>query len=197
MIKNIKNIVCLGFLMIAFSAVSQETVNGSDVSSFIIGGGQETTTATLFINEVSIVDVSPEGAAVISSGATVLLEAGLASAASGTSDFAPDIWINYSYRPISPGDQSEIFMRLSEPLPADITLQARVIETSSGGSFIDNGITTNISLTTTNTKIVNGFGAGYTEDGITNGYKIQFTYANTGTNILPPGLIIFYEIIKI
>lgn len=196
MINNIKCMLFCGFLSITYLGVSQETVNGSDVNSFIIGGGQETTPATLFLNAVAILDVSPDGVAVIADGASALLEAGLPILAGGTSDFIPDIWINYTYRPEQPGDQSEIFMRLSQPLPAGISLKAKVIETSTGGDFTDRGVNNNFDLTTTNKKIVRAFGTGYTDDGIGNGYKIQFTYSNNGSNSLPSGLTVIYEIIK-
>ncbi|RIA08552.1 hypothetical protein OE09_0367 [Flavobacteriaceae bacterium MAR_2010_72] len=194
-INNIKNKILCSFVLFTFVGFAQETVNGSDINSFIIGGGQETTPATLFLNDVAIVDVSPEGQAVIADGESLLLEAGLPILAGGTSDFVPDIWINYTYRPANPLDQAEIFIRTSQPLPAGVTLNAKVIEKSVGGNFDDRGVKKDLSVDETNSKIVRTFGAGYTDDGVTNGYKIQYTYSNTGSEELPPGFAIIYEII--
>jgi hypothetical protein len=196
MIKTIKTIISINVILITLIGYSQETVNGSDLNSFIIGGGQQFTDASLFVNAVSLVDVSPQGVAVIADGSSALLEAGIAALAGGTTDFIPDIWLNYTYRPINPGNVSEIFIRTSHPMPAGISLRARVIETSVGGNFIDRGINNNISINENNQRIVRSFGAGYTDDGETNGYKIQYTFSNTGGEELPPGFSIIYEIIK-
>ena len=196
MIKNIKEIIVCGLLLTSFLGVSQETVNGSDVNSFIIGGGQETTPATLFLNAIAILDVSPDGVAVIADGADSLLEAGLPILAGGTSDFIPDIWLNYTYRPTTPSDVAEIFIRTSQPLPAGVTLRAKVVEKGVGGNFIDRGVNNNFAVDENNSKIVRSFGAGYTDDDVTNGYKIQYSYSNTSGNPLPAGFSIIYEIIE-
>ncbi|MFC4723264.1 hypothetical protein ACFO5O_13085 [Geojedonia litorea] len=185
------------FIVATALTSAQETVNGSDVNSFIIGGGQETSDVTLYVNAVSLVDVSPEGQAVIADGGDTLLEAGLPILASGTSNFIPDIWLNYTYRPINPSDQSEIYVRLSEPLPTGITLSIKVVEVGVGGNFIDRGVNNNFEITSVNKRIVKSFGAGYTDDGVTNGYRIEYNYTNNGSEELPPGLNIIYEILKI
>ncbi|PKA82621.1 hypothetical protein ATE92_0755 [Ulvibacter sp. MAR_2010_11] len=189
------SLVLIGVL-ISGPSISQETLDASDISNFIIGGDQASTTSSLFLNSVAIIDVAPGGQPVISSGSAALLEAGLPILAGGTSDFIPDIWINYTYRPEFPGDVSEIFVRTSMPIPSGITLKAKIIETGVNGNFIDRGVNSNVNIDETNNRIVRSFGPGYTDDGETNGYKVQYTYTNSGSNELPPGFSIIYEIIK-
>lgn len=190
-------LLCTVMLLFVISiSNAQETLDSSDVSTFIIGGGQVVTNGSLFLNAVALVDVAPGGQAVISDGVSDLLEAGMPVFAGGTSNFLPEIWVNYTYRPELPGDESEIFIRTNMPIPSGITLSARVVEASTGGDFIDRGISTEVSLSTTNAKIVDSFGAGYTDDDENNGYKVEYTYNNTGSNELPSGFSIIYELIK-
>lgn len=180
------------FLLTAFLGVAQETANGSDVNSFIIGGGQEFTESSVFVNSVAILDVYTIGGG--GGGGGTVFEAGMPfSAGAGA---MPEVWLNYTYRPIDPNDESEIFVRSSHPIPAGIDIEARVIEVSSGGDFVDRGENGNFSIDENNGKIVKSFGAGYTDDGETNGYKIEYTFSNSGTESLPAGFSIIYEIIK-
>ena len=171
-----KHIILIFVLMFFQKFTAQERINAT-LSSIILGGGQQSVTATLDLQPIAIVDLEP---------GNPFLTGGSANPG--------EFWLNYTYRG-SNLETASLYTRINQPLPDGMVITLQVINSASlNGNFIPNPISTPLTLSTTPQLIASDFSSGYTGDGENTGYLIQYKISNPNAISLPAGFEIVFEI---
>lgn len=171
---------------------AQETVNANDPASYVFGGGQGTNTATVQLLAVHLIDLEPEGNGVLVFGGSGVQEAG-SPVALGSSNSNEETWINYSYRGVA-GAQAQIKVVCNQPLPQGMSIKLKVIAQGASGNIVANASSGTINLSTSPKILVYAVQAGHTEDGINQGFQIQYDISNPNNESLPPGFEVVFTI---
>lgn len=180
------------FLWIGISSRAQETLNANDPNTFILGGGQESSTAIVDLQPIAITDLEPDPATSIS-GSTEGMEAGNLFTGTGSPNTG-EFWLNFTYRSLN-FQNARIFVSVNQPIPGDMDISVQIINTAKiNGVFNVNPNTNPINLSTSEQVIVYDFASGYTGDGEGTGYLIQYNITNPSSLSLPPGFEIVFEI---
>ncbi|MDT0649962.1 hypothetical protein [Autumnicola edwardsiae] len=187
-----QSLVLFLFLWIGISSRGQETINASNPSSFILGGGQESSTAVVDLQPIAITDLEPDPATGFS-GSTIGMEAGNPFTGTG-SPSTGEFWLNFTYRSHN-YQNARIFASINQPIPGDMIISIQVVNTAKvNGVFNANPNSNPINLSTSEQVIVYDFTSGYTGDGEGTGYLIQYNITNPSSLSLPPGFEIVFEI---
>lgn len=185
-----KHIILIVVLMFFQGFTAQERINAT-LSSIILGGGQQSVTATLDLQPIAIVDLEPENT---NSGETFIVEEAGNPFLTGGSANPGEFWLNYTYRG-SNLETASLYTRINQPLPDGMEITLQVINSASlNGNFIPNPISTPLTLSTTPQLIASDFSSGYTGDGENTGYLIQYKISNPNAISLPAGFEIVFEI---
>ncbi|MDT0643957.1 hypothetical protein RM553_14055 [Zunongwangia sp. F363] len=180
------------FLWIGISSRAQETLNAFDPNTFILGGGQESTTAVVDLQRIAITDLEPDPATGFSD-STLGMEAGNPFTGTG-SPTTGEFWLNFTYRSLN-FQNARIFVRVNQPIPSDMTIKVQIINTANiNGVYNANPNSNPINLSTSEQIIVYDFASGYTGDGEGTGYLIEYNIINPSALSLPPGFEIIFEI---
>lgn len=173
-----------------YNSRSQETINAADPSSFILGGGQESTTAILNLQPIAITDLETESIPG-GSNTTNILEAGNPFEISGATG---QFWLNFTYRSES-FQNARIYASANQPIPDGIAISLQIINTAgANGIFTATPLLSPIDLLVTEQAIVFDFPSGYTGDGEGSGYLIEYNITNPNLHSLPTGFEIVFEI---
>tara|TARA_R110000764_G_scaffold168121_1_gene255333 strand:+ start:415 stop:996 length:582 start_codon:yes stop_codon:yes gene_type:complete len=188
----IKNIVIMVSVISSSLLNAQETLNANDTNSFIFGGDQQTTTLTVEILPIALVDVEPDPSTGISGSADLTsLEAGLPF--TGGANDLDGLWLNFTHRAEN-FQNAQIYVSTNQPVPNGMSIKVKIINTGVGGDFPQNPTAGQITLSTTEKIIVKNFGNGYTGDGLNNGYQLKYIISNPNAISLPNGFEIIYRI---
>jgi hypothetical protein len=193
--KKIKYILVTVMALNLNVCLSQQTIDASNVSSFLLGGGQQSNFATLSLQPIAIIDAEPDPSNTISFGISInTLEAGLPATGVGGISTNDNIWLNYTYRGLNLAS-AKIYVRTNQIVPAGIVIKIQVLAaTNIGGSFIANQNINPITLSTAEQVLINDFASGYTGSGLGTGYNLRITVENQSGLSLPSGFEIIYEI---
>lgn len=187
-----KNIVCILALLNA-SLILAQAPDPDDYG--VLGGDQKTTSGTISLSGISIVDVEPDPGLGLSFGVSAAsLEAGLPASGGSGDGINEDLWLNFTYRSIG-FSPARIYVKTNLPLPSGLTLKVQIISNSDPtNQFPLNPNLSELTLNESEQVIVYDFGSGYTGDGVNNGYQLRYTMENTSGASLPDGFQVVYEI---
>ena len=161
----------------------------------VLGGDQKTTSGTIALSGIAIVDVEPDPGLGLSFGVSAAsLEAGMPAGGGSGDGTNEDLWINFTYR--SNGfTNARIYVKTNLPLPSGLTLKVQIISNSDPtNQYPLNPNLSELTLSEAEQVIVYDFGSGYTGDGVNNGYQLRYTMENTSGASLPSGFQVLYEI---
>ncbi|MEQ6122529.1 hypothetical protein [Reichenbachiella sp. MALMAid0571] len=172
---------------------AQETLNANDPNTFIFGGDQKSTSLSVDILPVAIVDVEPDpGSFGSGGGAAADMEAGL-PVTGGTAGSLDNLWLNFTHRALN-YQPARIYVSTNQPVPAGMTIKVQIISVGAGGDYPKNPNYNQITLSQADQVIVYDFANGYTGDGLNNGYQLSYTIDNPGGASLPAGFEVLYRI---
>ncbi|AOW20489.1 hypothetical protein [Urechidicola croceus] len=193
-----KNMILIVLLFNTYLGFTQETLDANNPSTFVLGGGQQSQSASINLLPIAIIDVEPDPFGGGSGTGVVIGEAGL-PVTGGTAADLDNLWINFSHRQEN-STPARIFVSTNQPVPAGMTIKVEIQATGPGGgygptdTFPPNPRSGQVTIGMTEQIIVYDFGNGYTGDGVSNGYHIVYTIDNPGSVSLPAGFEVQYEI---
>tara|TARA_R110001592_G_scaffold292341_1_gene561778 strand:+ start:1647 stop:2165 length:519 start_codon:yes stop_codon:yes gene_type:complete len=170
-------------------AWAQETLNADDPNTFIFGGDQKSSGASIELLPIAIIDIEPETLAGAGGGAGAGTEAGLPPPSGGVADLS-DLWLNYTYRSEN-GQPAQIFVSTNQPIPGGMRIEVEIKEFGAGGDYSKTNKDI-VKLSESEKVVVSDFPSGYTGDGLNRGYHITYKIKNAKT--LPAGFEIVYRI---
>lgn len=174
--------------------MAQPTLNANDLSSFVLGGGQASTSMSVRILPIAIIDAEPDPGASVSFGGDVSqLEAGIPPAGTIWGNVDESIWLNFTYRNLN-GDKAKIYVQSNMPVPDGMKIKIEVIGMGAGVNFTKDPGLKKVTLSQDRDDLLTGIRNGYTGDGLNNGYQLRYTVENSAMLSLPPGFEVTYTI---
>lgn len=192
-----KRSITILILIFSFFGYSQETIDATDPSTFIIGGDQGYHFLSMNLLEVHIIDVEPEFNNAISVSVDPnTLEAGEPALGGSGSAVNEDLWINITNRTTG-ADLYSAVVYTNQAVPSGFEIKVEVLNTTSvdGEGATGTAVSGELVLSETPTTVITDIGRGYTNDGVNKGYQLRYTISNTGGGDLPVGFEIVYELV--
>ena len=195
-----KTLIYIVFALFCCSTlgVAQETLNASDPSLFIVGGDQGSTTATVTLSPITLVDIEPDPNNTIDFNVDrEKLEAGVPVFSHPVHGYGvvtdESLWINYTYRGY-PGELANIHVRSNMPVPEGIKITIHINQAGAGGDYKRNAQFHTVTLSEADQVLVRDFPSGYTADGEFNGLQLRYNKENHRGYSIPPGFEVIYEL---
>lgn len=175
---------------------AQQTLDASNLNNYVLGGDQKSTTATINLLEIKLIDIEPDPGNTINFNSDPLdMEAGMPAMGANSSGILNNekLWMNFAYRALNDAF-ARIVVYANQAIPKGMVFSVQIVATGAGGDYAQNPNFNQLELTTIPQTIVYDFDSGYTDDGEFKGYQLKYTIENNSGASLPAGFEIIYEI---